>query len=132
MGAGELALRTGELTTSLAAGSPGWLCWNSAVGLVLVGVCRGVGWWCGKGELSELTNSATTETQIQSSELAHPKIYIICKWLGHVKGSVLLFQSHRISMTQGSNRITRRSPSENAMLMVSQKSETSNQTSDSL
>jgi hypothetical protein len=30
---------------------------------------------------SRLTSSATTQAQIQSSELAHPKIYIICKQL---------------------------------------------------
>ena len=64
--------------------------------------------------------------------MTHAKIYIICKWLGYVKGPVLLFQSCKISMTLGNNRITRRTPSEDPMLMVSQQPEISNQTNDSL
>lgn len=39
-GAGELALRAGELTMSLADVSLGWLSWNSAGELVLVGGIR--------------------------------------------------------------------------------------------
>jgi hypothetical protein len=50
-------------------------------------------------------------------------MYIICKWLGPVKGPVLLFQSCRISMTQGNNRITGRSPDEDLIVMLSQKLE---------
>jgi hypothetical protein len=49
-----------------------------------------------------------------------------------MKEPVLLIQNFRISMTQGNNRITLRSPSEDPILMVSQKPETSNQTNDSL
>jgi hypothetical protein len=41
--------------------------------------------------------------------------------LGYVKEPVLLFQSYRISMTQGNNRITGRSPDEDPILMSSQK-----------
>lgn len=33
--------------------------------------------------------------------VAHPKIYIICKQLGHMKRPILLIQSCRISMIQG-------------------------------
>jgi hypothetical protein len=40
--------------------------------------------------------------------LAHPNIYLICKLLEYMKGSVLLFQSSRISTTQGNNRISGR------------------------
>ena len=39
-------------------------------------------------------------------------------------------QSYRISMTQGNNRTTRRSPGEDLMLMVLQKPETSRQNND--
>lgn len=49
------------------------------------------------------------------------QIYIICKWLGCMEGLVLLIQSCRISITQGNNRITRRSPDKDPVLMVSQK-----------
>jgi hypothetical protein len=40
-----------------------------------------------------------------------------------MKGTVLVIQSCRISMTQGNNRIIRKRPSEDPMLMVSQKPE---------
>ena len=61
----------------------------------------------------DLVNSASNQAQIQGSELAHPKIYIIFEWMGLVKGPVLLFQSFGISMTQGNNnRIVVRTPSE--------------------
>ena len=70
--------------------------------------------------------------QIQGSDLAHPKICIICEWLGCMKGPVLLIQSCRISMTQGNNRITGMRPGDDPVLMMSQKPETSNQTNDSL
>lgn len=46
-----------------------------------------------------LTRSATAQSQIHGSELAHPKIYIICEKLGHIKRPVLLFQSCGISVT---------------------------------
>ena len=72
--------------------------------------------WC----QHSLTSSATTQVQIQGSEMAHPKIYITEEWLGHMKGPVLLFQSCRISMTQGNNRLIGRSPGEDSTLMVSQ------------
>ena len=45
-----------------------------------------------------------------------------------MKGPVLLFQSCRISITQGNNRITSRSPGEDPILMMSQKPEMLNQT----
>ena len=48
--------------------------------------------------------------QIQGSELAHPKIYINCELLEQEEGPVLRMQTGRISMTQGNNRTTRRSP----------------------
>ena len=77
-----------------------------------------------------LTSKATTQAQVQGSELTHPTIYISCEWLGCVKGTILLIQSCRISMTQGKNRTTRRSLSKDPMLMVSQKPKISNQMND--
>ena len=68
---------------------------------------------------------------MEGFESAHPIIYIICELLERVKGPVLQPQSCRISMTQGNNRITGRSPSEDPVLMVSQKPEAWNQTNDS-
>jgi hypothetical protein len=94
-------------------------------------VLESLPWWCRKGRASELTTSATTQAQIQGSELTHPQTFIICKWLGFMKGPVLLIQSCRLSMTQGKDKITRRR-NEDPKLMVSQKPETSNQTHDSL
>ena len=50
-------------------------------------------------------------------ELTHPNIYSIYELLEHVKGPVLQIQSCRISMTQGNNRISERSPSEVPVLI---------------
>jgi hypothetical protein len=97
-------VRAGELP---ADGSIGWTSWSSAGELALV------------VQISK--SSATTQAQIQGSELAHPNIYIICKWLRHMKGPVLLIQGCRLSMNQSNNGITRRNPSEHPILMVSQK-----------
>lgn len=70
-----------------------------------------------------MTSSAPTPAQIQSFELAHrKKIYIIRELLGCMKGRVLLTQSRRASVTQGSNRKTQRR--EDPILMASQKPET--------
>jgi hypothetical protein len=49
-----------------------------------------------------------------------------------MKGPVLLIQSFRKSMAQGNNRITKRNPNEDPILMVWQKPEISKQTNDSL
>ena len=70
---------------------------------------------------SQQADSATTQAQIQGSEMAHLQISIICEGLGCMNGLVLLFQSCRISMTQGNNMIIGRSPNENPIWMVSQK-----------
>jgi hypothetical protein len=49
--------------------------------------------------------------------MSYLKIYIICKLLGCMKGSFLLLQNCSFSITQGNNRITRRSSSEDPILM---------------
>ena len=79
-----------------------------------------------------VTSSATTQAQTQGSEVAHPKIYVNCKWLEFMKGPVLLIQTCRISMTQaGQRQDTLRKPGEDPGLMVSQKPEILNLTNDS-
>ena len=51
-------------------------------------------------------------------ELAYPNIYSICEFLKCMKGLALEIQSCKISMTQGNNRISERSPGEEPVLMV--------------
>ncbi|GAB1287890.1 Golgi pH regulator [Apodemus speciosus] len=70
--------------------------------------------------------------QSQGCKSAHSIIYPICELLEHVKELVLQSQSCRVSMTQGDNRRSERSPSEDPVLTVWQKPEALNQTSDSL
>lgn len=67
---------------------------------------------------SQRLSSATTRALIQGFDLTHPKICIICKLWGRVQGPVLLIQSFRIFMTQGSRMIARRSPGEDPILFV--------------
>lgn len=61
-----------------------------------------------------MTNLATTQTQNQSYELAHIIIHPICDLLE----LVLQNQSYRISMTQDKNKVSKRSPSEDSVLMA--------------
>ena len=65
-----------------------------------------------------VTSSDTKQAQIHSFELADPKIYPIYKLPEHMKGTVLKIQSCRISMIQDNNRISKRSPSEDPVLIV--------------
>ena len=65
-----------------------------------------------------LTSSDTSQAQIQGFELAHPNIYPINELLVFTKGPALQIQNYRISMTQGNNRISKRSPSEVPVLIV--------------
>jgi hypothetical protein len=63
------SMKARELILPLAGGGIGWPSWNRSGELILI---------------------AATEVQIQGFELGHPKIYIICELLGHVKGLILL------------------------------------------
>jgi hypothetical protein len=77
-----------------------------------------------------LISSAMTQAQIQGSELAYPKIYhllLVGIW-GRASPAVPMLQ---VFMTQSNNRITG-SPNEDPILMLSQKTETLNQTNNSL
>ena len=60
----------------------------------------------------------STQAQIQGFALDHPNIYPIYELLESVKDPVLQSQSCRISMTQGNNRISERSPSEDPVWIV--------------
>ena len=51
-------------------------------------------------------------------ELAHHNIYPTDKMLECMKGSELQIQSYRISKTQGNNRMSKRSPGEDPILIV--------------
>jgi hypothetical protein len=62
-----------------------------------------------------MTNSATTQAQIQGFELAHHNIYEL---LEHMKKPVLLIQGRRIHVRQGNNRISERSTSEELVLIL--------------
>lgn len=74
-----------------------------------------------------MNSSATTQAQIQGSELAHPNIYPVYALLERVKGPVLQIQSciTKCSMTQVNNRISKWSPLEDLVFIVQQKPETS-------
>lgn len=61
-----------------------------------------------------MTNLATTQTQNQSYNLAHTIIHPIYDLLE----LVLQNQSYRICMTQANNRVSKRSPSEDSVLMM--------------
>jgi hypothetical protein len=65
-----------------------------------------------------VTSSNTSQAQIQGFELAHSNIYPIYEFLEHMKGSVPQIQSCRVSMTQDYNRISKRSPSEDPVLII--------------
>jgi hypothetical protein len=91
-----------ELTLIPANGSIAWPSQSSTGELALVVQIR---------ENQQADMLSITHAQIHGFGLAHPKIYIICELLGHMKGPVLLIQRCRIPMTQqGNNRITQRSP----------------------
>ena len=79
-----------------------------------------------------MTSSDTSQAQIQGFELAHPNIYPIYELVESIKGLAVQIQSCRISMTQGTRGYLRGSPGEDPVLMVQQKSESSNKTDDSL
>jgi hypothetical protein len=50
--------------------------------------------------------------------LVHPNIHLIYELLEHMKGPILQIQSCRISMAQGNNQITERSPGDDPVLIM--------------
>lgn len=57
------------------------------------------------------TNPATTQAHNKDYEASHPDTQLIYKWLEHVKRPSPQIQSYEVSMTNGNNRISTRSPS---------------------
>ena len=80
------------------------------------------------GSAGGLTNPATTQAQNQGYVLVH-RIYDL---LDHVKGCILQTQSCRTAMTQGNNRISKRSSREGPVSKIKQIPEATSQTNDSL
>lgn len=74
--------------------------------------------WLGCRRVDGLTNSDTTQVQIQGFELVHAYIFPIYELLEYMKGLVLQNEICRISITQGSNRIYKRSPNGDPVLIV--------------
>ena len=64
---------------------------------------------------------------MQGFESAQLHTYAIYKLLEHTKGLFLQIQNYKIFVTQGNNRISKRSPSEVSVLIEYQKSESSYQ-----
>ena len=77
------------------------------------------------GRAVRLTNSATTQAQIQGFEFGHPNIYPNFEL-------VLQNQSFKSSITQSNQQNVERSPSEDPILIVLQKLEACSQTNDSM
>ena len=89
-------------------------------------------WGGGEGTGDKRTLGITWGFKTSKPWVALPKIYIICKLLKHVKGPILKIQSCRISMTQGNNRITGRSPGKDSVWWNRSQMDPLNQTNDSL
>jgi len=108
---GEPALKSWEQES--------WPCPSPAVtlGALAEAVMESLPWWYGFRRVGRLTNSATN--WIQGIKFAHPSIYPIYEPLEHVNGPALQIQSCRISMAQGNNGITKRSPREDPVLLCS-------------
>lgn len=56
--------------------------------------------------VNRLTNSDTSQVQMQGSELAHPNTHPINELLEYMRVLVLMIQNYRISMTQGNNTLS--------------------------
>lgn len=81
-------------------------------------------WWASQGRVESspwgwgwrraggLTKAATTQAQNLIYEFTHPNIHTIYNLQRHMKGLVLWIQICHISMTQGNNRISKKSSNE--------------------
>lgn len=83
-------MRASELAPLLAG-----QCWIAGPGIWVLAHWL---WWCSYGRAVLMTNSATTQAQIQGFALAHPNIYPICELLKLTKGLVLPNQSCSFSV----------------------------------
>lgn len=133
--AGELALvvrmwvswpedmRAGKLDLTFAACCIGWASQNRAGELTLVVKVR-ESWWTDQPSYHPDPKPGLWVAPSQQPPIS--------ELLEHMKGPVPKIQSHRISMTQGNNRLSKRSHSEGSELIVEKKPEVSNHTNDSL
>ena len=67
--------------------------------------------------VERLATSDTSQPQFQDFELPQPNIWLIKELLGFMKGPILQIQNYRISMTQSKNKISKRSFSEDPVLI---------------
>lgn len=92
-----------------------------ALGKLAFSVWKSLIWWCENERAGRLSNLATTYHRMQGFEFAHPNIYPIYDMLGCMKRLVLQFQSCMISIAQGNNRRSEKSPDKKPVLVVQQK-----------
>lgn len=71
-----------------------------------------------RGRAVRPTNSALTQSHIQSFKLAYLYIYTVYELMELVNAVVLQNQSIMISVTQGNHMISERNPSEGPELML--------------
>ena len=127
----ELFLLAGDSVSQPQGQQESWLCPLPAAALserASRAELESWPWWYGCRRDSRLTSSATTQAQIEGSELAQPNMYSNDELLEYVKEWVLQIQSWA---TQGDNRSFERRPSEDPVLIVEQKSKALNQSNDS-
>lgn len=96
------------------------LCWLQHLGelSLLLSWAELASWpqWYAPGRADRLTNSATTQTQIQDFELAYPNMYPMYKLLELLRGLALQNQSYTISKTQSNNKVSGRILTEDPVL----------------
>lgn len=103
-------MRASKLTLPLSNGSTQWFCGRSDREFALV---------VQKRQIQQDDQFIDHPGPEQGAELTYPKIYIIFKWVGYVKGPVLLIQSCSNSMRQGISSIAGHCSNEDTVLMVS-------------
>ena len=91
-------------------------------------VLESLPWWRQGEKAVGRTNPAALQPQNWDYEVAHTNTHPIYELLKCVKGPDLQIQNYRVSMTQGINRISRRSSGEGPILIEKQKPETLSQT----
>jgi hypothetical protein len=115
-------MRVGELLQELESGRTGSVPYQLNHWVSYLGQCwRSLRWWCGCRRAGGLTNSATTQAQIQGFELVYPNICPIYELLEHVTDTVLQIPTCSISMTENNNMISERSLRMDLLLSRSQR-----------
>lgn len=117
---------TVELTLMAGEGEPASRAWEkeswpclllaAALGEPAGAVLKSPPWWSEHRRAGRLTNSATSQAQTQSLDLAHSSIYLTSDLLEHMRTPVLHFC--RISITQGNKRTSERSSCEDPAYII--------------